>query len=137
MATWRQPGEPYVITVAGIEITCKPLLRGHAMNMAELASTGMNTAADMEAFYANVVKQVTQIKKIDTDHTILGDKLIKEGLDFQTHEFMLELFIQMIGAAGLTDEQAKNLKSLSDTSPAEPPTGDAPTAAKDAAGTKV
>ncbi len=129
MATWRQPGQPYEVTVGGIVIVCKPLLRGDAMALAEFASKGFETAEEAEALYHKVCAQVQGIDGVDGD--------IKIALDYQSYEFMTDLFRAILGSGILSDDEVKNSKPLSGGLPPELPTGDAPNAEKDTAGAEA
>lgn len=112
MSKWRQPGQPYTITVDGVTLTCKPLARGDALALAQLSQTVPSEDGNVEALYDKLAEQIIKVEGFEESPS--------EVLDYQTHEIMLEVFKGIIGASGLSDNESKNSQPLSDGAETEP-----------------
>lgn len=109
---WRRPGQNYVIDVAGLEVTCKPITRGDRMNLSNSSQKIGSGSDSLDAFYKELQQYVVSVEGIEGT--------ITEIFDHQNHSIMLELFQGILGAADLTETEVKNSASLPDTSVAEP-----------------
>ena len=111
MATWRRPGQPYEVVIDGIGFTCKPMTRADSMALAS-KSAEITDGADMEDIYKVLIEQIDKIDYYPPGNGVPGVS-IEEAMEYQTHDFMLALFQQIIGASGMTDEESKNSKPSS------------------------
>ncbi len=109
---WRRPGQNYVIDVAGLGVTCKPMTRGETMALVTSSRKLGEGESALESFYKEIQSHVVSVEGIDAP--------ISEIFNYQSNEVMLELFKGLIGSADLGQAEVKNSSSLPDTLAAEP-----------------
>ncbi len=109
---WRRPGQNYVIEVAGLKVTCKPMTRGQTIELAESSQQIGDNKEGLEQFFKELQEYVVSVEGIDSP--------IADIFDHQPHDVMLELFKGIMGSAEVSLIESKNSSSLSDTSAAEP-----------------
>ena len=91
---------------------CKPLTRDDRIKLAQRAKgLAKKGKTEILSFYTLLGDQIKSIEGLASDMTP------QEALEYQSDDFMLGLFQQMIGGSEMTSAQEKNSGSSSDSPP--------------------